>query len=75
MFPRKRVLNKVLRRRVAVNTVTGETLFIGRLADFDDGCYVLEQCETVASPSENPKPIAGRQYFDRIHGFLTELPT
>lgn len=74
MLPRKRVLNKALRRRVAVNTVSGETLFTGRLADFDDSTYVLEQCETVTAPGETANPIAGRQYFDRVHGFLTELP-
>lgn len=75
MLPRKRVLNKALRRRVAVNTVTGETLFTGRLADFDDTTYVLEQCETVAAHGETAQPIAGRQYVDRVHGFLTELLT
>jgi hypothetical protein len=58
-----------------VNTVSGETLFTGRLADFDDQCYVLEACETIAAPGETPNPISGRQYFDRVHGFLTELPT
>lgn len=73
MLPRKRVLNRALRRRVAVNTVGGETLFTGRLADFDDTSYVLEQCETVPGPGETANPISGRQYFDRVHGFLTEL--
>jgi hypothetical protein len=56
-----------------VNTVSGETLFTGRLADFDDSTYVLEACETVTAPGETASPIAGRQYFDRAHGFLTEL--
>jgi hypothetical protein len=69
------VLDKVLRRRVALNTVDGETLFTGRLAEYDSETYVLEDCQTVPAPGEIPNPIKGRQYVDRIHGFLTELPT
>lgn len=71
---RKPALSKALRRRVAVNTPEGQTLFIGRLAEFDRETYVLEQCETVVAPGETPQPIAGRHYVDRVHGFLTELP-
>jgi small nuclear ribonucleoprotein (snRNP)-like protein len=69
------VLDKALRRRVAVNTIEGDTLFTGRLAEYDGTTFVLEQCETVPNPGETANPIAGRQYVDRIHGFLTELPT
>lgn len=69
------VLDKALKRRVALNTVEGETLFTGRLAEYDDTTYVLEQCETVPAAGETAQPITGRQYVDRIHGFITELPT
>lgn len=71
MFTRKPVLDKALRRRVAVNDVNGNTLFIGRLAEFDKDTYVLEQCQT---PGDDPHDLAGRQYVDRIHAFLTEFP-
>jgi small nuclear ribonucleoprotein (snRNP)-like protein len=69
------VLDKALRRRVALNTVDGETLFTGRLVEYDAETFVLEQCETIPAPGETARPIKGRQYVDRIHGFLTELPT
>lgn len=66
----RRQLSKAVNRRVAVNTVRGETLFVGRLAGFDKDTYVLDQCTT---PGDDPKDLAGRQYIDRIHGFITEL--
>lgn len=75
MFTRKPVLDKALRRRVAVNAVNGNTLFVGRLAEYDKETFVLEQCETVAPPSGTPTPLPGRHYVDRVHAFLTELQT
>ena len=76
MFTNKAPVVESLRnRRVALNTVDGETLFTGRLADFDSETFVLDQCETVPGPGETPQPIKGRQYIDRIHGWLQELPT
>jgi hypothetical protein len=67
------VLRKALRRRVAFNTLTGQTLFTGRLAEFDGKTYVLEACETYPGPGETAREIKGRQYIDREHGFLSEL--
>ena len=76
MFTQKApVIENARNRRVALNTVDGETLFTGRLADFDSETFVLDQCETVPGPGETPQPIKGRQYIDRIHGWLQELPT
>jgi hypothetical protein len=69
------VLDNALRRLVAVNALDGDTLFTGRLAEYDDQTYVLEKCETVPAANEVAQPIVGRQYVDRIHVFLTELPT
>ena len=69
------VIENARNRRVALNSVDGETLFVGRLADYDAETYVLDQCETVPGPGETPQPIKGRQYVDRIHGWLQELPT
>ena len=75
MFTQKPpVVEEALNRRVALNSVDGDTLFIGRLAAYDAETYVFEQCETVAAPGETPKRIPGRHYVDRIHGFITELP-
>ena len=75
MFKRKE-LSKALNRRVAVNLIdNGSTLFVGRLAGFDDSTYVLEQCETAPGPGETARSLAGRQYVDRIHAFVTELQT
>ena len=73
MFKRAKVLDKALRRRVAVNFLDGPATFTGRLAEYDSETYVLEQCETVPAPGETAQPIAGRQYVDRIHAFLQEL--
>lgn len=73
MFTRKPVLDKALRRRVAVNFLENDFVFTGRLAEYDDTTYVLEQCETHPAPNEVAQPIKGRQYVDRIHAFLTEL--
>lgn len=76
MFTQKApVVEAARNRRVALNTVEGETLFTGRLADYDSETWVLDQCETVPGPGETPQPIKGRQYVDRIHGWLQELPT
>ena len=76
MFTQKApVIENARNRRVALNTVDGETLFTGRLADFDSETFVLDQCETVPGPGETAQPIKGRQYIDRIHGWLQELPT
>jgi hypothetical protein len=58
-----------------VNALDGDTLFTGRLAEYDDTTYVLEQCQTVADANGTIHPLKGRQYIDRIHAFLTELPT
>ena len=69
------VIENARNRRVALNSVDGETLFTGRLADFDSETFVLDQCETVPGPGETAQPIKGRQYIDRIHGWLQELPT
>ena len=77
MFIRKSrcVLDELLLRRVAVNEVdTGNVLFVGRLAKYDGETYVLDQCETYPRPGETAQPIKGRQYIDRIHTFLSELP-
>ena len=74
MFLRKPVLDKAIRRRVAVNFLDGQVGFTGRLAEYDSETYVLEQCETIPAPGETAQPIAGRQYVDRIHSFLQELP-
>lgn len=74
MFKRRRVLDKALRRRVAVNFLDNDFVFTGRLAEYDPETYVLEQCETHPGPNEVPQPIKGRQYVDRMHAFLTELP-
>lgn len=71
----KPVVDKLLRRRVAVNFLDSDFVFTGRLAEYDEQTYVLEQCETWAAPGETPKRIAGRQYVDRIHCWLQELPT
>jgi hypothetical protein len=73
--PRKPVVESLLRRRVAVNFLDSDFIFTGRLAEYDDQTYVLEQCQTHAAPGETPKSIAGRQYVDRIHCWLQELPT
>lgn len=74
MFKRTNVLDKALRRRVAVNFLENDFVFTGRLAEYDEHTFVLEQCETHALPGETAQPIKGRQYVDRIHAFLTELP-
>jgi small nuclear ribonucleoprotein (snRNP)-like protein len=74
LFKRARVLDKALRRRVAVNFIDGPTAFTGRLAEYDDSTYVLEACETIPAPGETAQPIKGRQYVDRLHAFLQELP-
>lgn len=75
MFTRKPVLDKALRRRVAVNFLAGYGDFTGRLAEYDGKTFVIEQCETIPAPGETAQPIAGRQYIDRTHAFLQELPT
>lgn len=75
LFKRTRVLDKALRRRVAVNFLGNEAAFIGRLAEYDDETFVLEECETIAAPGETAQPIRGRQYVDRLHVFLQELDT
>jgi small nuclear ribonucleoprotein (snRNP)-like protein len=77
---RKPVLDKALRRRVAVNFLDGAASFTGRLAEYDNNTYVLEACETIPTPAEvqqgvKAQPILGRQYIDRVHAFLQELPT
>ncbi|MGZ3493061.1 MAG: hypothetical protein ACXU9S_16450 [Gemmatimonadaceae bacterium] len=74
MFKRRNVLDKALRRRVAVNFLDSPTTFTGRLAEYDADTYVLEQCETIPAPGETAQPIKGRQYVDRVHAFLQELP-
>jgi hypothetical protein len=74
LFKRTSVLDRALRRRVAVNFLDNDFVFTGRLAEYDADTFVLEQCETHAMPGETPQPIKGRQYVDRIHVFLTELP-
>ena len=75
MFKRKE-LAKALNRRVAVNLIDdGSTLFVGRFAAFDEHTYVLEQCESIPAPGETAHPFPGRQYVDRVHAFLTVLPT
>ena len=74
MFKRAKVLDKALRRRVAVNFLDTTASFVGRLAEFDAETYVLEQCETIPGPGETAQPIAGRQYVDRLHAFIQELP-
>ena len=71
----KPVLAQLVRRRVAVNFLDSDFVFTGRLAEYDDTTYVLEQCETWPAPGETAKKIAGRQYVDRIHCWLQELPT
>lgn len=68
------VLDQALRRKVAVNFLSGGGDFVGRLAEYDDKTFVIEQCETIAAPGATPQPIAGRQYVDRVHVFLQELP-
>jgi hypothetical protein len=72
---RKPVLDKALRRKVAVNFLGSHGSFTGRLAEYDAKTFVLEACETIAAPGETPRPIAGRQYVDRAHAFLQELDT
>ena len=72
-FAKPPVLDKALRRRVAVNFLSGGGDFVGHLAEYDDKTFVLEQCETIAAPGATPQPIAGRQYIDRAHAFLQEL--
>lgn len=72
---RRNVLDKALRRRVAVNFLDNDSVFTGRLAEYDDNTYVLEQCQTVPGPGETAQDIPGRQYVDRIHAWLQELPT
>ena len=76
MFTRKQppVLDSALRRRVAVNFLDSDFVFTGRLADYDADTFVLEQCQTHPGPGETAQAIKGRQYVDRIHAFLTELP-
>lgn len=68
------VLDKALLRRVAVNFIDSDSVFTGRLADYDNETFVLEQCQTVPGPGETPRDITGRQYVDRIHAWLQELP-
>jgi hypothetical protein len=70
---RRPVLDKALRRKVAVNFLNSTAAFTGRLAEYDAKTFVLEQCETIARPGETAQPIAGRQYVDRVHAFLQEL--
>jgi small nuclear ribonucleoprotein (snRNP)-like protein len=77
---RKPVLDSALRRRVAVNFLGGAASFTGRLAEYDKHTFVLEACETIPTPGEaqkgiKPQSIAGRQYVDRVHAFLQELPS
>lgn len=75
-MPRKTpVLDKALLRRVAVNFIDSDSVFTGRLAEYDNETLVLEQCQTVPGPGETAQPITGRQYVDRIHVWLQELPT
>lgn len=69
------VMDKALMRRVAVNFIDSDSVFTGRLADYDNETFVLEQCQTVPAPGGTPQPIQGRQYVDRIHVWLQELPT
>jgi hypothetical protein len=75
LFKREKVLDRALLRRVAVNFLDNPAMFTGRLAEYDGETYVLEACETVAGPGETAQPIKGRQYVDRIHCWLQELPT
>jgi len=67
------VLDKALRRRVAVNFLGPTQTFTGRLAEYDDKTYVIEACETLPGPGETAQPIRGRQYVDRHLAFLQEL--
>lgn len=69
------MLDKALRRRVAVNFLDTDSIFTGRLAEYDNTTYVLEQCQTVPGPGETARDIPGRQYVDRIHVWLQELPS
>lgn len=80
MFTRKSVLDKAIRRIVVVNFLDGNASFSGRLAEYDSETYVLEACETIPTKEETERgigaqKIAGRQYVDRVHAFLQELPT
>jgi hypothetical protein len=75
LFKHRSVLDRALRRRVAVNFLGNEAAFVGRLAEFDAETYVLEECETIPAPGETAQPIRGRQYVDRLHAFLQELDT
>lgn len=58
-----------------MNFLDNDAVFTGRLAEFDGDTFVLEACETVPAPGETARPIPGRQYVDRIHAWLQELPT
>ena len=75
MLRRKPVLDKALLRRIAVNFIGSQTTFIGHLAEYDNKTYVFEQCETVPGVGETAQIISGRQYVDRAHVWLQELPT
>lgn len=77
MFTRKQppALDRALLRRVAVNFIDSDSVFTGRLAEYDYETFVLEQCQTVPGPGETPQPIPGRQYVDRVHVWLQELPS
>ena len=74
-MPKKPVLDKALRRKVAVNFFDSSTI-VGHLAEYDNETYVFEQCSTVPEhPDESPKGIDVRVYVDRINCWLQELTT
>jgi small nuclear ribonucleoprotein (snRNP)-like protein len=76
VFTPKPVLDKALRRKVAVNFFGNEGTIIGHLSEYDGETYVFEQCSTSPeSRDESPRPLSGRIYVDRINCWLQELPT